>query len=95
MFKILALTILIFIAGCSTPVLYDKPVIIIEKAFSDEEGYRYRYIIEILHKKVGILAYSPTINYVKFYFYTNDNWGVGDTIWMGARWGKHNKPNEE
>ena len=85
MFKILALTILIFIAGCSTPVLYDKPVIIIEKAFSDEEGYKYRYIIEILYQKIGNKGYE------EFYFYTNDNWGVGDTIWMGAKWGKHNK----
>ena len=89
MFKILALITLIFIAGCSTPVLYDKPVIIIAKAFSDEEGYRYIYIIEIMHKRADVLLSS--MNYTEFYFYTNDNWGVGDTIWMGARWGKHNE----
>lgn len=89
---VVIITLTIF-TGCNSAVIYDEPVIVIEKSFSDEEQFKYRYVVEIMYKERNTIKATQ---YTEIAFHTNSNWNIGDTIWMGARWGKnYEQPEEE
>ena len=85
---IFTILLAVMLTGCNAYVRYyeDQPINIIGVELVDwKEGYKYRYLIEIFIEDDGGVE-SPKV--YRAYMYSNKRYGMGDTIWMGARWGK-------
>ena len=92
---IFTILLAMMLTGCNSYVRYyeDQPINIIGVELVDwNDDYKYRYKIEIFIQDDGWIESSEVY---RAYMYSNERYGMGDVIWIGARWGrKYNKDVE-
>lgn len=79
--NLLIIIFMFLFTSCNLDYVVDKTItdigwIITIKRVSRNNSWSYWYKLEMED------------NHTSLGWYSNKNYGVGDTIWMGARWGK-------